>query len=118
MIDNTVIIRKSIRIAPRINKVFVALVTNDIDYDTIDEVNNHIPIKELWKVYNADNELILTATDEFEHAIQYNRIFFVDKFGQIENVLVIETKTQRLVRIDLKLTYKVQHTIGSSICES
>jgi len=116
LIDNTVVIIESQRVKPRINKVFVAYITNDIPYDKIEDVLNIVQIVELHKVFNENNELLLTATDDFDNAIQYNRIFFVDEHNQIENILKIETKTQRLVRIDLKLSYKSEHIIGRAIC--
>jgi hypothetical protein len=116
MIDNTVIIQESIRIRPRIIKVYVAYVTNDIDYNRIENVLNAVPIHYVHKAINENDELILTATAEFDNAVQYNRVFFVDAHNQIENILKIETKTQKLVRIDLKLSYKSEHTIGRAVC--
>jgi hypothetical protein len=116
MIDNTVIIQESIRTRPRIAKVYVAFVTNDIEYNRIEDVLNAVPIHYLYKAINEKGELILTATAEFDNAVQYNRIFFTDAFNQIENVLKIETKTQKLVRIDLNLSFKSEHTIGRAVC--
>jgi len=116
MIDNTVIIKSSIRIKPRIAKVYVAYETWDREYDKIDEVINAIEITEVFKTFNENKELLLTATDEFDNAIQYNRVFFVDAHNQIETILDIETKTQRMVRIDLKLIYVSEHTIGVGVC--
>jgi len=116
MIDNTVIIQESIRIRPRIIKVYVAYVTNDTDYNRIENVLNTVPIHYVHKAINENDELILTATAEFDNAVQYNRVFFVDAHNQIENILKIETKTQKLVRIDLKLSYKSEHIIGRAVC--
>ena len=117
MIDNTVIIKESIRIRPRITKVYVAYVTNDVNYNRIEDVLNAVPIHYLHKATNENSELILTATAEFySDGVQYNRVFFVDAYNQIESLLKIETKTQKLVRIDLKLSYKSEHTIGRAVC--
>lgn len=111
MIDNTVTIIESNRTPLEIERVVVAYDESDIlsfDYTTIP----NIVLGGIERIGE-----FVTAWDSSPTLFQYNRVFFLNTKGDVEMAFKVQSKTQREIRIDMRLRECNIYTIEDNLTE-
>lgn len=111
MIDNTVVIVESLRAGLQIASVIVAMDNTDnfnFDYESL----SCIKLANLTKAGEY-----VSAWDSSPELFQYNRIYFLDKEGQVENIMKIKPKTQREITVDLRIRECNLYTISDNLLD-
>jgi hypothetical protein len=109
MIDNTVVIVESKRVNLSISKVIIAYDETDAmneDYSSLD----YMVLSNLYK----EGEFI-TAWDTSPALFRYNRIYFLDENDKVEAIFRILSKTQKEIRVDMRVRECNLYTIEDSL---
>jgi hypothetical protein len=111
MIDNTVVILESVRTPLAIKGVVLA-------YDETDEMREDYSSLSFINLENVvvEGEYI-TAWDSSPTLFQYNRIYFLDENEKVENIFKIKAKTQREIRVDLRIRQCNHYDITTTLTE-